>query len=167
MSSTTSSENRILGVYEDSPSSLGAGEAGAMAGSDLEALARHHRFVRDESEDSSLLVSSWEARLARKYYDRLFKEFALADLTRYRSGQIGLRWRLESEVISGKGSAICGALGCHEANELGTFELLFKYSEQGAERMELVKVRLCPRCSEKAAASSSVSIGSKRRRGID
>jgi hypothetical protein len=139
-----------------------------MAGSDLEALVRHHRFVRDDAEDTRLLASSWEARLARKYYDRLFKEFALADLTRYRSGHIGLRWRLESEVISGKGHSVCGALDCPEANELGTFELPFKYSEQGAERMELVKVRLCPRCSERAEVAGRVSVGGpKRRRGND
>lgn len=141
----------------------GGGGGGALAASDVEALARHHQFVRDDAEDSRLLASSWEARLARKYYDRLFKEFALADLSLYRSGQIGLRWRLESEVMSGKGQTVCGALGCNESDGLGTFELPFKYVEQEVEKMELVKVRLCPGCGGKAEGMGRGS-GSKRRR---
>src|SRR3954466_10164184 len=43
-----------------------------------------HRFVRDENED----LSSWEKRLARKYYDKLFKEYCLADMSRYKEGQV-------------------------------------------------------------------------------
>ncbi|CAM9306421.1 unnamed protein product, partial [Phaeothamnion confervicola] len=40
--------------------------------------------------------------MALKYYRRLYKEYALADLSRYTEGKVGLRWRTESEVIAGK-----------------------------------------------------------------
>ena len=39
------------------------------------------RFVRSEEDDSS---DSWEVRMARRYYAKLFKEYAIADLSRYK-----------------------------------------------------------------------------------
>ena len=36
------------------------------------------RFVRDAEDDDG----SWEKRLAKKYYDKLFKEYCLADMSR-------------------------------------------------------------------------------------
>lgn len=41
---------------------------------------------------------SWESRLARRYYDKLFKEFAIVDLSRASEGKVGMRWRTEEEV---------------------------------------------------------------------
>lgn len=41
-------------------------------------------------------------RMAKRYYDKLFREYALADLTRYKEGKVGLRWRTEREVVEGK-----------------------------------------------------------------
>jgi protein FRA10AC1 len=32
----------------------------------------------------------------------LFKEYVLADMSRYEEGKVGLRWRTEKEVIEGK-----------------------------------------------------------------
>jgi hypothetical protein len=40
--------------------------------------------------------------MAKRYVAKLFKEYALADLSRYKQGQVGLRWRVEREVIEGK-----------------------------------------------------------------
>jgi protein FRA10AC1 len=31
--------------------------------------------------------------MAKKYYSKLYKEYALVDLSRYETGQIGCRWR--------------------------------------------------------------------------
>jgi len=42
----------------------------------------------DEDNDDS----QFEKRLSKKYYDKLFKEYCLADLSRYKHGQIGLRY---------------------------------------------------------------------------
>ena len=37
--------------------------------------------MRSEEDDSS---DSWEVRMARRYYAKLFKEYAIADLSRYK-----------------------------------------------------------------------------------
>ena len=50
---------------------------------------------------------SWEQRLAIRYYNRLFKEYALVDLTSYKVNKIGIRWRTEKEVVDGKGQFTC------------------------------------------------------------
>ena len=39
------------------------------------------RFVRTEEDDST---DSWEVNLARRYYAKLFKEYAIADMSRYK-----------------------------------------------------------------------------------
>ena len=39
------------------------------------------RFVRSEEDDSS---DSWEVHMAKRYYAKLFKEYAIADLSRYK-----------------------------------------------------------------------------------
>ena len=33
--------------------------------------------------------------MAIKYYNKLYREYALADMSRHREGKIGLRWRTE------------------------------------------------------------------------
>jgi protein FRA10AC1 len=42
-------------------------------------------------------------RLAKKYYDKLFKEYCIADLSRYKENRVAMRWRIEKEVQTGKG----------------------------------------------------------------
>jgi len=42
-------------------------------------------------------------QLAKKYYDKLFKEYCIADLSRYKENKIAMRWRIEKEVQEGKG----------------------------------------------------------------
>ena len=54
--------------------------------------------------------------------------------------KLGLRWRTEAEVVSGKGQFSCGARGCSEARGLATFEVPFGYTEAGARKEALVKV---------------------------
>ena len=76
---------------------------------ELDAVRDHHRFLWDDDGDEKL---SWEQRLSRKYHARLFKEYALADMSRYREGQVGLRWRTEAEVFDGKGQFVCGNKAC-------------------------------------------------------
>ena len=59
-----------------------------------------------------LLACRWQRRVAKRYYDRLFKEYALADLRKYKEDKIGFRWRTEQEVIAGKGQFVCGNKTC-------------------------------------------------------
>jgi protein FRA10AC1 len=72
----------------------------------LEILQQRHRFLRDEDEEtqgkqgqSSSSTEEWEERLSKSWYDKLFREYALCDLSRYKEGGVALRWRVEQEVL--------------------------------------------------------------------
>ncbi|KAJ1460344.1 folate-sensitive fragile site protein Fra10Ac1 [Pelagophyceae sp. CCMP2097] len=108
----------------------------------------HHQFVRDEDADLDSAAKSWETRMVARHYRKLHKEYALVDTSRWRSGAFGLRWRTSREVLDGKGEKNCGALRCDEAADRA-FELPFSYTEDGQQRSELVKVRVCRRCASK------------------
>jgi protein FRA10AC1 len=60
-----------------------------------------YRFVREADENDTEI--SWEQRIAKRYYEKLFKEYAICDLKRYKEGRIAMRWRTENEVVVGKG----------------------------------------------------------------
>nr|XP_023028051.1 protein FRA10AC1 [Leptinotarsa decemlineata] len=112
---------------------------------DHHVIRDNHKFLWDE-EDST---DSWELQFARRYYDKLFKEYCIADLTFYKENKVALRWRVEKEVVSGKGQFICGNKKCSEEDGLRTWEVNFGYVEQGEKKNALVKLRLCPKCSKK------------------
>ncbi|XP_017623570.1 uncharacterized protein LOC108467465 isoform X3 [Gossypium arboreum] len=103
-------------------------------------------FIRSEEDDMN---HSWEQKLVKRYYDKLFKEYCIADMSQYKSGKIGLRWRTEKEVISGKGQFICGNKHCNEKDGLASYEVNFSYFEAGENKQALVKVVTCERCAEK------------------
>ncbi|KAG2235255.1 hypothetical protein INT48_004722 [Thamnidium elegans] len=108
-------------------------------------LNENHKFVRENNERNS----TWEQRVAKKYYDKLFKEYAICELKFYKQGKIALRWRVEKEVVSGKGQFICGSTRCESTYDLNSWEVNFGYMEDGEKKNELVKVRLCLDCSNK------------------
>ncbi|XP_036428064.1 protein FRA10AC1 [Colossoma macropomum] len=113
---------------------------------DLDVVRENHRFLwKDEDEEDM----TWEKELAKKYYDKLFKEYCIADLSRYKENKFGFRWRIENEVISGKGQFLCGNKRCEKQEGLKSWEVNFAYVEQGEKRNALVKLRLCPECSFK------------------
>ncbi|KAM4624623.1 protein FRA10AC1 [Polymixia lowei] len=113
---------------------------------DLDVVRENHRFLwRDEDEEDM----TWEKELAKKYYDKLFKEYCIADLSRYKENKFGFRWRIENEVVSGKGQFQCGSKRCDKQEGLKSWEVNFAYVEQGEKRNALVKLRLCPECSFK------------------
>lgn len=123
---------------------------------EFDILKSAHRFLRDENDPES--SKTWDAQLAKKYEDSLFKEFAVCDLKHFKSGNVALRWRTEDEVLAGAGENTCGNTRCpyYEAPEkeqpkLTTLELPFAYTEQGEQeqRQVMVKVTLCPRCVKK------------------
>ena len=141
------------------------------ATTDLDELKKHHRFLREDDDDDkkkeeetgtrrgrgeeeeakmSLLLNEGE-RVAKKYEGKLFKEYAIPDLSRWDTQGVGLRWRTEKEVARGKGVDICGEKRCSERRNLGTFELNFRYKEGGKGEVKnaLVKVVVCPTCEEK------------------
>ncbi|KAI8476125.1 MAG: folate-sensitive fragile site protein Fra10Ac1-domain-containing protein [Monoraphidium minutum] len=122
----------------------GSGDAGdptaalAATKTDADVLRESYRFIRRPEDDAA---DTWENRLARRYYSRLFREYAIADLSRYQEQKVGLRWRTEAEVAAGRGQFTCGARGCGAREGLASFELMFKYVEGGEERAALVKVK--------------------------
>ncbi|EFN56799.1 hypothetical protein CHLNCDRAFT_22127 [Chlorella variabilis] len=116
------------------------GQAGP-AKTDYDLLLENFRFIRSEADDAG---DSWEVRLAKRYYSKLFKEYAIADLSRYREGRVGLRWRTQREVVNGRGQFVCGAQGCEERRGLASFEVPFAYQEAGERKQALVKLRVCP-----------------------
>ena len=99
--------------------------------------------------------TEWERRLTRKYSDRLFKEYALCQFSPDRK-QIGIRWRTDREVRSGKGETICGNVQCNfqpnisenEDSKLKEYETIFSYksSTDGVKKECLVKLSLCFKC---------------------
>ncbi|CAE7206588.1 FRA10AC1 [Symbiodinium pilosum] len=115
-----------------------------MMKSDYDILKENHKFLRTEDADDG----SWESRLARRYYDRLFKEYVICDLSGYREGRVGFRWRTEGEVLQGRGQFTCGHKHCHAKDMLKSYEVDFKYVEERRKRA-LVKVRLCQDCAFK------------------
>ena len=112
---------------------------------DYTVLAEQHKFLWNPDDD----LSTWEKRLAKTYYDRLFKEYAISDLSRFKENKIALRWRTEKEVVEGKGQFVCANKHCSEREDLQSWEVNFAYLEQGEKKNALVKLRLCVECSVK------------------
>ncbi|CAH2241741.1 protein FRA10AC1 [Pararge aegeria] len=112
---------------------------------DLDVIRENHKFLWEEDE----VADTWEKQLAKKYYDKLFKEYCICDLSRYKENKVALRWRVEQEVVLGKGQFQCGAKRCTSDQGLKSWEVNFAYVEDNEKKNALVKLRLCPECSEK------------------
>nr|CAG4644416.1 EOG090X0H59 [Lepidurus arcticus] len=112
---------------------------------DIDVIRENHQFLWDESSSAE----TWESRLAKKYYDRLFKEYCICDLSRFKENKVAMRWRIEKEVVEGKGQFLCGDRQCAEREDLRTWEVNFGYVERGEKKNALIKLRLCPDCSYK------------------
>lgn len=129
--------------YRGSTSSLQRDTRGDRR--DVDIIRQHHKFLWDESDTGD----SWEVQLARRYYDKLFKEYCIVDLSRYKENKIGMRWRTEQEVVLARGQFVCGNKACDAVRKLRTWEVNFAYVEAGEKKNALVKVRLCFECSYK------------------
>ena len=123
-------------------------DEGAGAAQTQRIFRQEHAFVRAAAADAEN-ARRWETRMARRYYDALHKEYAICDLSRWREGAVGLRWRTAAEVTSGKGERICAARGGESTDGLRSVELPFEYVEQGEKKLELVKCRVCRSCAKK------------------
>ncbi|XP_034704777.1 protein FRA10AC1 isoform X2 [Vitis riparia] len=109
---------------------------------DQDTIREGYRFILSEEDE---MDQSWEQRLVKRYHDKLFKEYCIADMSQYKSGKIGLRWRTEKEVISGKGQFICGNKHCDKRDGLASYEVNFSYFEAGENKQALVKLVTCER----------------------
>ncbi len=68
-----------------------------------------------------MCACSWGKRMAIRYYQKLHKHYALADLTRYKEFKIGLRWRTEAEVAPAHAALVV----CAHWDEGGGYDALF------------------------------------------
>ncbi|XP_055381059.1 protein FRA10AC1 [Condylostylus longicornis] len=114
---------------------------------DFSIIKENHQFIWDENLSETELT--WRKQLAKKYYDKLFKEYCVCDLTKYKENKIALRWRTNKEVFIGKGQFICAEKLCSVQNLLRTWEVNFGYIEAGIKKNALVKIKLCKTCSSK------------------
>lgn len=53
--------------------------------SDMDMLREEYRFVRTASDNND---SVWEKRVAKQYYDKLFKEYCIGDFSRFTEGKV-------------------------------------------------------------------------------
>jgi hypothetical protein len=104
---------------------------------DATALRESHQFIREDGGQAHP-EATWGERLAARYYNKLLKEYALCDLSRYRELKVGLRWRTEQEVVVGKGQFECGSLTCKARHELANYELPFQYKEGGQDKQVML-----------------------------
>lgn len=136
---------------------------------DYDILKNSYRFLRSEDDDMESLAKEAPSvvRMARNYYDRLFKEYALCDLSRVskKNKAIGLRWRTHKECVQGKGQFSCGALGCDSVDGLESYEVPFKYKESAENKHALVKVRVCRECSLLLVSSGNARVVSSSKGG--
>lgn len=51
---------------------------------DLMVIKENHKFLWNDEDTPK----NWEERLARKYYDKLFKEYCICDLSRYKENKV-------------------------------------------------------------------------------
>ena len=113
---------------------------------DYDIIRENHRFLWTDEDGAG---ESWDKNLAKRYWDKLYKEYCIADLSHYKENKFAMRWRIEKEVVSGKGQFICGNKVCDKKDKLRSWEVNFGYVEHGVKRNALVKLRLCPECSYK------------------
>lgn len=109
---------------------------------DIDVIRENHKFLWND-EDEATISDSWEVRLAKRYYDKLFKEYCIADLSRHQENKVALRWRTQAEVVAGIGQFQCGSRKCTERDGLRSWEVNFAYMEHGERKNALVKLRLC------------------------
>ncbi|KAF7634080.1 MPN domain-containing protein [Meloidogyne graminicola] len=81
----------------------------------------NHRFLWSDKELTEA-EKDWGAKLAKRYYDKLFKEYCIIDLTKYKQNVYAMRWRIEKELFSGKGQFECGNKYCKSKEELSSWE---------------------------------------------
>ena len=103
---------------------------------DIDVLRENHKFLWEDTDDTD----SWGCRLAKKYYDQLFKEYGICDLSRYKENKIAMRWRIEREVVDGKGQFTCGERKCINSDGLTSWEVNFAYIEKDEKKNALVKM---------------------------
>lgn len=112
--------------------------------SDVEALKEVYEFLPEDDSRGNRGSNDWRVRMAKKYDDKLFKDFVILEFSQNKT--LGMRWRTEEEVVNGKGEFICSNKLCSTGHSLSTLELPFGYNEKGIAKFALVKAVVCSEC---------------------
>ncbi|KAK4055554.1 hypothetical protein OIV83_000100 [Microbotryomycetes sp. JL201] len=122
---------------------------------ELDVIKEKHQFIRDTDVDPATL--SWEDQLALKYYNSLFREFALINLKHYKSGQpdpelVDRALQVDDAIIDPEqmDKPLVRA-------KLTEHEMHFGYVEDGKKKSALVKVVLCKDCGRKLKYGKDVA----------
>lgn len=83
---------------------------------DYDVIRENHRFLWDDDE-----LDSWEKQLAKRYYDKLFKEYCICDLSRYKDNKVKHSVMVNlignlfliSNSFSGCNAMACGERSCY------------------------------------------------------
>lgn len=59
---------------------------------DLDIIRENHKFLWEDDD----VADTWEKQLAKKYYDKLFKEYCICDLSRYKENKVSLKLMIVS-----------------------------------------------------------------------
>ena len=53
-------------------------------------MRENHKFLWEDEEGDEIDTKKlkWEQRIAKKYWDKLFKEYAITDLTQFKSKKV-------------------------------------------------------------------------------
>lgn len=105
---------------------------------DRDVIYENMKFIWNEEDQPT----SWEEKLAKRYYDKLFREYCICDLSKFQENKIANRFRIEKEIVSGKGQFSCGEKSCNEQVGLRTWEVNFAYIEKGERKNALVKISM-------------------------
>lgn len=108
--------------------------------SDYEMLKQKYNFIHDASKEKNSVLQN--------YYNSICKKYVVCDLSKYKTGMIGLRWRTKREIEKGQGHFTCASIGCSQT-KLNNYEFRFRYIEEGIQKETLVKVRVCKDCAYK------------------
>ena len=79
---------------------------------DIDIVRENHKFLWEDEEGEEVDTKNlkWEQRIAKKYWDKLFKEYAITDLTQFKSK--------EKLIESDHFSQSCFFLGYPDANKV-------------------------------------------------
>jgi len=55
---------------------------------EFDILKASHKFLRQDNDLAKSHNTDWNDQLAQKYYDSLFREFAVCDLKHYKTGNV-------------------------------------------------------------------------------
>lgn len=108
--------------------------------SDYEMLKQKYNFIHDVTKEKNSVLQN--------YYNSICKKYVICDLSKYKTGKIGLRWRTKNEIEKGQGHFTCASIGCLQT-KLNTYEFCFRYIEEGIQKETMVKVRVCMDCAYK------------------